>query len=148
MTEKWSLEFVDILLVENNDNDIEMARGIFKASGVPTELHVVCDGVKALEFLRCEGEFATAPVPDLILLSMNIPGTDGCEVLEEIKTDRLLKVIPVAVLSTLDGENEYSSNCPQSADLCIRKPLCEASFNSMIQMAENLYQSQFVDSQC
>ncbi len=66
----------------------------------------VRDGMEAMAFLRQEGEYSTAPRPDLILLDLNLPKKDGREVLAEIKTDSKLKRIPVIVLTTSQNEDD------------------------------------------
>src|SRR5262245_7792959 len=90
----------EILLVEDNPGDVELTREALKSGRISTRLHVVCDGVEALAFLRRQGRYAGAVRPDLILLDLNLPRKDGREVLAEIKADEDLKVIPVVVLTT------------------------------------------------
>ena len=73
---------------------------------VANELHVVVDGVDAMDFLRREGQHTKAPRPDLVLLDLNLPRKDGKEVLAEIQADPLLRPIPVAVLTTSEAESD------------------------------------------
>ena len=64
---------IEILLVEDNPGDVRLTREALKEGKVTNNLHVVTDGEQALQFLRCEGQHADAPRPDLILLDLNLP---------------------------------------------------------------------------
>ena len=91
---------VEILLVEDDPGDVLLTEETLLTSKIRTNLHVVCDGVEALAFLRREDGYSAVPRPDLILLDLNMPRKDGREVLADIKEDLDLKTIPVAVLTT------------------------------------------------
>ena len=69
-------------------------------------MHVVGDGQAALAFLHREGRYTAAPRPDLILLDLNLPRTDGREVLARINTDELLRSIPVIILTTSSTDTD------------------------------------------
>jgi len=88
-------ELVDILLVEDNPGDVRLTREALKEAKFRNELHVVCDGVEAVDYLRRRGAFASVLRPHLILLDLNLPRKDGREVLAEIKNDPDLRRIPV-----------------------------------------------------
>src|SRR5204862_74713 len=91
---------IEILLVEDSPSDAELTREALHEGKVLNNLHVVTDGEQALDFLRHQGKYPTAPRPDLILLDLNLPRKDGRQVLEEVKSDSSLKCIPVVVLTT------------------------------------------------
>jgi chemotaxis family two-component system response regulator Rcp1 len=93
-------------LVEDNKADVRLIQEAFKNSSLPHEMLAVRDGIEAMAFLRREGEYNTAPRPDLILLDLNLPRKDGREVLAEIKNDSKLKRIPVIVLTTSQNEDD------------------------------------------
>ncbi|NJL80015.1 MAG: response regulator [Richelia sp. RM2_1_2] len=95
-----------IFLVEDNKADVRLIQEALKNSSLPHEVVTVRDGIEAMAFLRREGEYNTAPRPDLILLDLNLPKKDGREVLAEIKTDAKLKRIPVIVLTTSHNEDD------------------------------------------
>jgi len=95
-----------IFLVEDNKADVRLIQEAFKNSSLSHEMLTVRDGIEAMAFLRREGEYNSAPRPDLILLDLNLPKKDGREVLAEIKTDSKLKRIPVIVLTTSHNEDD------------------------------------------
>jgi len=83
-----------ILLAEDNDVDVWLFREAFQALGLPHQLEIAPDGEQALARLR------TRPLPDLILLDLNMPKLDGFEVLSAIRADPKLCLIPVIILSS------------------------------------------------
>ena len=87
------------LLIEDSDADVNLIRIALKGIQAPIELHVVDDGVKALEFLRGLGPHSGAPRPDFILLDLSVPRRTGLEVLRDVKQDPALRQIPVIVLT-------------------------------------------------
>ncbi|MEO1431510.1 MAG: response regulator, partial [Cyanobacteria bacterium J06633_8] len=95
-----------IFLVEDNKADVRLIQEAFKNSSLAHEMLTVRDGIEAMAFLNREGEYHSAPRPDLILLDLNLPKKDGREVLAEIKTDSKLKRIPVIVLTTSHNEDD------------------------------------------
>ena len=103
---------INILLVEDNPADARLTQEVFKDTKVRNKIHLVEDGVEAMDFLRREGRFGGSPRPDLILLDLNLPRKNGREVLEDIKADENLKRIPVvrSIFQMCDGQNE-TLNC-------------------------------------
>ena len=85
---------IEILIVEDNEGNVLLTTKALKAAKIANNVHVVADGVEALEFLRRQGKYAAAPRPDLILLDLNLPRKDGREVLAEIKPDPELHRYP------------------------------------------------------
>lgn len=130
---------VQILLVEDNPGDISLTREAFEATRLANTLHVVRDGVEAMEFLRREGEHREAPRPDLILLDLNLPRKDGREVLAEIKEDSALKTIPVIVLTTSDTQQDVLGAYDLHANCYQIKPVDVEEFFAMVQTIENYW---------
>src|SRR6266581_6787421 len=97
---------VEILLVEDNPADARLAAEALKDSAVKSRLHWAADGVRAMDFLRRQGEDADAPRPDLILLDLNLPKKDGRQLLAELKSDPDLRSIPVIVLTCSQAESD------------------------------------------
>lgn len=123
---------VHILIVEDNSTDVMIMREAFSSSNLNATLHVASNGEDAMKFLRRVGEHAAAPRPDLILLDLNMPRKNGHEVLEELKSDKLLLRIPVVVLTTSQAEDDVSRAYAAHANCYIRKPLDFESFDELM----------------
>jgi chemotaxis family two-component system response regulator Rcp1 len=95
-----------ILLVEDNRGDIRLIEEALKESLSFPKVVVARDGMEAMSYLKREGDYALAVLPDLILLDLNLPKKDGREVLAEIKSDPELMHIPVVVLTTSSNEED------------------------------------------
>lgn len=126
---------IDILLVEDNPGDVRLAQEALKESKVRNKLFVVDDGVKAIAFLRQQGEYAGVPRPDLILLDLNLPRKSGREVLAEIKSDENLKRIPVVVLTVSRAEEDVMRCYNHHANCYITKPL---DFNRFMEVTKTI----------
>lgn len=129
-------EIMHVLLVEDNPGDIRLTQEAIKEGTVPKELHVVKDGVEALEFLRKQGKYALSPTPDIILLDLNLPRKDGREVLAEVKTDEVLRFIPIIVLTTSDSEQDITKAYSLCANCFITKPVDLDQFIFIIRQIE------------
>jgi two-component system, chemotaxis family, response regulator Rcp1 len=114
---------VEILLVEDNPVDVLMTRRALQDDSGSNNLHVVEDGEQATDFLHRQGGFSGAPVPDLILLDLNLPKKNGREVLAEIKKDPALLHIPVVVLTTSAAETDILRSYQLHANCFITKPV-------------------------
>ena len=116
-------ESIDILLVEDNPADVLLTQEALADSKLSLKLATVKDGEEALAYLQRQGEYADAPVPDLILLDLNLPRKDGRELLEDIKRDPALKVIPVVILTTSEAEEDVLRSYELHANCYITKPV-------------------------
>ncbi len=112
-----------ILLVEDSPEDFETAERAFRRSGLKNPIIRCADGDEALELLFRRGRFADAPRPGVVLLDLNLPGTDGREVLTEIKADPQLKHIPVIVLTTSSDDRDVQACYKAGASSYIQKPV-------------------------
>jgi len=132
---------INILLVEDNPGDADLAREALEDSKLNNALHVVDDGEKAMAFLRRTGPYAEAPQPDLILLDLNLPKKDGREVLAEIKADDDLKRIPVVILTTSQAEEDVVKSYNLHANCYITKPIDLNQFLHVVRSIEDFWLS-------
>jgi two-component system response regulator len=130
---------VEILLVEDSPTDRLIAIEALKRAKINNRLHPVIDGVEAMDFLRRNGRFSNAPRPHLILLDLNLPRKDGREVLEEVKKDPDLKMIPVIVLTTSSAEEDIVKCYGLHANCYVTKPMDFSDFIRMVQVFEDFW---------
>ncbi len=130
---------IEILLVEDSPGDVRLTKEALKEGRVRNRLSVVEDGADAVAFLRREGVHADAPRPDLILLDLNLPKKDGREVLDEIKHDPDLKVIPVVVLTTSRADEDVLRAYELNANCYITKPVDFQQFLSVVKSIEDFW---------
>lgn len=112
-----------ILLVEDSPEDFETTQRAFRRSGLKNPIVRCSDGDEALDFLFRRGDYTGAPRPGVVLLDLNLPGTDGREVLTEMKGDPDLRQIPVIVLTTSSDERDVSACYQAGASSYIQKPV-------------------------
>ncbi|MFY9643109.1 MAG: response regulator [Rhodomicrobium sp.] len=125
------------LIVDDSPEDTEAMLRAFKKSGLANPIYRCADGDEALDFLRQSGRYGTpgaAPRPGVILLDLNMPGTDGREVLAEIKQDENLKQIPVVVLTTSSDERDIEKCYQAGANSYVVKPVNLDNFMRSIQL--------------
>lgn len=125
---------VEILLVEDNPGDVELTRQGFLAGRLANRLSVAATGDEALDFLHRRGQYHDAPRPDLILLDLNLPGTDGREVLAEVKSDASLRDIPIIVLTTSTAAEDVLGSYKLHANAYITKPVDFSQFVDAVKM--------------
>ena len=130
---------VEILLVEDNPGDVRLTQEALKEGKVYNNLHWAKDGVEALEFLKREGKYATAPRPDIILLDLNLPKKDGREVLAVIKSDAALMKIPVVVLTTSKAEEDVVRSYSLHANCYVTKPVDLDKFITVVQSIDRFW---------
>ncbi|QDV41842.1 Response regulator rcp1 [Stieleria neptunia] len=136
----WSNQ--PILIVEDSPEDFEATVRALRSSGLRNSLYRCSDGDEALDYLHRRGDYASvdsAPRPGIILLDLNLPGTDGREVLEEIKQDHELKRIPVVVLTTSTDERDIEACYEFGANSYIQKPVDLAGFVNAIQRLKDYW---------
>jgi two-component system, chemotaxis family, response regulator Rcp1 len=123
---------IEVLLVEDSPGDVRLTQEAFRASNRAIHLHVACDGVAAMSFLRREGTYASAPRPDFILLDLNLPKMDGREVLALVKEDGSLKTIPIVILTTSEAEVDILKSYQLHANCYLTKPVQLDAFESLV----------------
>jgi chemotaxis family two-component system response regulator Rcp1 len=124
---------MEILLVEDSPDDVLFTREALVDADLPHRLSVARDGEEAMAFLRREGDHGDAPVPDLILLDLNLPRKDGREVLTEVKGDAGLREIPIVVLTTSSSDEDIMHSYRSYVNSYIRKPVTFEKFVEAVQ---------------
>jgi chemotaxis family two-component system response regulator Rcp1 len=130
---------IEILLVEDNPGDARLTLEAMREAKMSNRIHVVEDGVEAMEFLRRQGRFGDAPRPDLILLDLNLPRKDGREVLAEVKADPDLKRIPVVVLTTSRAEEDVVRAYDLHANCYVTKPVDLEQFMKIVALIDEFW---------
>ena len=132
-------EYVEILMVEDDPGDADLTQELLEEAKVLVKVNVVEDGIKAMAYLRQEGEYAQAVRPDLILLDLNLPRKDGREVLRDIKNDKELRRIPVVVLTTSDADEDILRSYDLGANSFVTKPVGLGQFAQIVKSIENFW---------
>ncbi len=132
-------EPIEILLVEDNPGDARLAVEVLKDGKVLNNLHHVKDGVEAMQFLSRQAEYSQVPLPDLILLDLNLPRKDGREVLAEVKEDPELKLVPVVVLTTSEAERDLLKSYDLHANAYVVKPVDLDRFIEIVEAIEDFW---------
>lgn len=130
---------IQILLVEDNEGDIVLAQEALSEGKVMNHLQIARDGIEAMRILLKEDEHAKAPVPDLILLDLNLPRKSGLEVLTELKAHPNLKTIPVVMLTTSRAEEDILRSYRHHANCYITKPIDLDQFISVVKTIEEFW---------
>ena len=139
MTTAVAIGTIEILLVEDNPGDARLAVEALKDSEMPNNLHTVGDGEEAMAYLRREGRYADAPLPNLILLDLNLPKKDGREVLAEIKGDPDLRRIPVVIMTISNSEEDILNTYNHHGNSYITKPVDPENFMNMFKSIEDFW---------
>jgi chemotaxis family two-component system response regulator Rcp1 len=132
---------IQVLLVEDSPGDIRLTQEALKDAKMHIRLDIARDGQEAMAFLLREGEYANAPRPDLILLDLNLPKKDGREVLQEIKENQTLKIIPVVILTTSASEADILRSYLLHANCYITKPVSLDGFLTVVKSIEDFWMS-------
>jgi chemotaxis family two-component system response regulator Rcp1 len=130
---------IEILLVEDSPGDVRLTREVFRDANSLIRLHVACDGVEAMAFLRREGLHIHAPRPDLVLLDLNLPKMDGREVLAQIKGNDGLKTIPTLILTTSDAEADILKSYQLQTNCYLNKPVRFDAFESLVKSINDFW---------
>ena len=125
-----------ILLVEDNDDDVELARRAFEKSNIANEIVVVSDGAEALDYLFVTGAYAHRDptiMPNVILLDLKLPRVTGLEVLCRMRADDRTKRLPVVILTTSNEEKDIINSYDLGANSYVQKPVDFAQFTQAAQ---------------
>jgi CheY-like chemotaxis protein len=114
-----------ILIVEDDPKDVELTLTALEEYNLANEVVVTRDGEEALDYLYCRGPFAarTNDNPAVLLLDLKLPKVDGLEVLQQIKSDEKLKMIPVVVLTSSREERDMVASYKLGVNAYVVKPV-------------------------
>ena len=127
---------LDLLLVEDNPQDLELALRAFKKAGLANRVNVAHDGAEALDYIFCEGAYASrhpADGPSVILLDLKLPKVDGLEVLRRIRSDERTRLIPVVVLTSSKEQRDIVESYHLGVNSYIVKPVNFEQFMGAVQ---------------
>jgi chemotaxis family two-component system response regulator Rcp1 len=130
---------VEILLVDDNPADTDLASDVLARSGRDSHVTAVSDGVEAIAFLRREGRYAEAPPPHLVVLDLNLPRKDGRAVLAEVKADLVLRTTPIVVFSTSQAGHDIVGSYALGANSYVHKPGNLHEFVSSVKSIEEFW---------
>ncbi len=130
---------IRVLLVEDNPGDAELTRDTLEAGKLVLDIHVVDDGAEAIDFLLQRGAHVGAPIPDLVVLDLNLPKRDGREVLQEIRRHAALRTTPVVILTSSDAEKDIAQGYLLGANCYITKPVDLAAFQQIVRSIETFW---------
>jgi two-component system response regulator len=115
-----------ILLVEDNDDDAELTARAFAQANIANPLQHVRDGVEALDYLFCRGDYAARPaseLPAFVLLDLELPRLGGIEVLKAIRSRSVTRHLPVVILTSSNEERDRLSAYDENANSYVQKPV-------------------------
>lgn len=118
-----------ILLIDDSNEDQELIREALTEVGIPTDIRMLTNGEKAMNYFDRMGRDPDFPIPQLILLDISLPRISGIEILKRLKNDPVLCMIPVLVLSTSTATEDISNSYRNHANAYIVKPF---DFNDLI----------------
>jgi two-component system, response regulator len=130
-----SADEVDILLVEDNPDDVELALHALRKEHLANNIHVARDGEEAMDFLFCQGPHVARSFerpPKLVLLDLKLPKVDGLEVLKRLKADARTRNIPVVILTASKEERDLIVGYGLGANSYIQKPVDFDQFRETI----------------
>lgn len=127
---------IEILLVEDSQDDLDMALRALRKANLTNRIHITRDGAEALEFIFCQGAFAGRKFenpPKVILLDLKLPKIDGMEVLKRIKSDARTKMIPVVILTSSKEQKDVIESYNLGVNSYIVKPVNFEQFAAAVQ---------------
>jgi len=127
---------VEILIVEDNQQDLDLALRALRKANLTNRIQVARDGEEALQFLFCEGPYSERKIenePKVILLDLKLPKVDGLEVLQRIKSDPRTQTIPVVVLTSSKEQSDVVETYNLGVNSYIVKPVNFEQFSEAVQ---------------
>jgi len=129
---------IEILLIEDNPADVVLTLRGLKKHNLSNKVMVINDGAEALDYIFAQGEYDDRNmenIPQLILLDLKLPKVHGLEVLRQIKSNEMTKVIPVVVLTSSTEEKDVIESYKLGVNSYIAKPV---DFDKFLKAAEEI----------
>ncbi|WP_226481916.1 response regulator [Natrinema amylolyticum] len=131
---------VDVLLVEDETEDVRLIREAFDGVDVETSVHVATDGDEALTMLTDRGdEPPSVPIPDLVLLDLDLPRMSGLELLEAITDEPALARLPVLVLTRSATVEDVHASYELAANAYLMKPTDPEEYDEMVEAVADFW---------
>jgi CheY-like chemotaxis protein len=131
-----------LLLVEDNRMDVELTLDAFHEAKLLNTIHVASNGQEALDYLFGRGPYSDRnifPIPNLVLLDLKLPGIDGFEVLQQIKSTPILKRLPVVILTSSKEEGDRALSYDRGANSYLVKPVSFDGFLGVVRQIEGYW---------
>lgn len=123
---------IEILLVEDDENDLRITQRALAKSAVPAHIRVVRDGQEALDYLRERPPYVGRKRPGLVLLDISLPKMNGMDVLRTVKSDPVLRPIPILMLTTSARPEDIATAYAHGANGYVCKPIHFARFVEVV----------------
>lgn len=130
---------IEVLVVDDNAGDSDLTMHLLGQHDPLVHLQAVGDGMEAMSFLRHKGKNSTAMTPDLIMLDLNMPRKNGWEVLGEVKSDSLLKLISVVIFTASQAQTDIARCYGLGANSFVSKPGNLAGYKAAIAAIANYW---------
>ncbi len=130
-----STAVIDILLVEDNPDDVELALMALRRNNLANQIHIARDGVEALDFIFCRGAHSDRTFekpPRVVLLDLKLPKIDGLEVLRAIKGDPRTQSVPVVVMTSSKEQRDMVEGYKLGVNSYIQKPIDFDQFRDLV----------------
>ncbi|MFC7142224.1 response regulator [Halosimplex aquaticum] len=129
----------EILLVEDNPGDVRLLEEAFEATGRETRVESVTNGDEAVDRLMEQATDESRSVPDLALVDLNLPGRDGCEVLDAVRDDSRTELLPIVILTSSSAHEDVERCYAARANAYVTKPTDPAELESLISDVERFW---------
>ncbi len=142
MTRMMTKQCCPLLIAEDSDEDFEVLQVLMEQMDVQNPIYRCTNGDKVLDFLYKEGDYDNldvAPRPSVILLDLNLPGTDGRDVLEQLKQDQNFKEIPIIVFTTSSNPRDVEFCYEKGANGYLIKPIDSSELEKTVQAFVNYW---------
>lgn len=136
---QYSSAPLEILLVEDNPGDIRLIEEAFAELESDTTLQTVANGYDAVAHLKQQGTVASPSLPDLAMIDLDLPGKNGCEVLETIREDPQLRPLPVIILTSSTAAEDVTQCYNSCANAYIQKPSSLDGYISVMETIEQFW---------